>query len=131
MAGFVAQGATCTFTPASGGGAVTFLVTRIAVGEPQAEVADMTPVNAAGTALMSLVPTGEWSDHGTIDLSFICGAATKTLRPIIGKRGTLAFNSPGYSASFNAIAVSGAIEAGVGAIVTGNASFRVTTYTAA
>lgn len=131
MAGFVAQGATCTFTPASGGGGVTFLVTRLAVSEPQAEVADLTPFSGAATGLLNIVPTGEWVDHGTIDVSFICGTATTSLRSIIGKRGTLAFNAPNITLTHNAIAVSGQVEAGVGAIVSGSASFRITTYTAA
>ncbi len=129
MAGFVAQGATCTFTPASGGSAVTFLVTQLSVTEPQAEVVDLTPVNHTATAVLHLVP-GDWTDHGAVEIEFVCGTATKTLRPIIGKRGTLLFNSPGYSVSLNAIAVGGSVGAGVSDIVRGNASFRVTTYTA-
>jgi hypothetical protein len=132
VAGFLAQGATCSFSPISGGGGdvVTFTATRLAVTEPEAIVVDMTPANATSTATFVLVPTGEWANHGSVDVDFICGTATTSLKSIIGKRGTLAFNSPSFNVTMNAIAVSGGIDASFGSVVSGRASFRVTTSTA-
>lgn len=85
----------------------------------------MTPVNSALTASLVLVPTGEWTDHGGIDLSFICNSPTTSLRSIVGLSGTLTFSGPGVTLARTAILESGSVDIGFGSIVSGQASFKV------
>ena len=126
MAGVSAQGATFTFTP-TGALPLSAIVTGISVETPTAEVVDMTSgADVKGT--LRVVPTGDWSG-GTVSVDYIHADSGPTdPQTIVRKVGQLAFSSPGYSVSRQAVLESATTEARTGEIVRGTMRFRITDY---
>lgn len=124
MAGFAASGATFTFTGSRGNFAGA--VVGISVETPVAEIVDMTsPSDPSGYAV--LVPTGEWSGGG-VSLDFIATASTGDIQDIVRGVGSLTFASPHFSVTRRAILESANMEARLGELVRGSATFKVTDY---
>ena len=120
MAGVSAQGATFTFN------GVMATITAMSVETPVAEIADMTGINDAVGATV-LVPTGATSP-GKISVDYVHAAGGIDPQAVLGSRGTLAFGSPGYSVSRNAILESASTEVRTGDVVRGSIRFVMTDY---
>ena len=127
MAGVTAQGGTFTFA-ASGGGTVSAHITGLSVETPQAEVVDMTPLDAPAS-VVKVVPTGSWSG-GAISVDYIHAGPTATdPQSIVRQYGVLSFSSAGYSVSRNVILESASTDVRQGDVVRGQLKFRLTDYT--
>lgn len=82
--------------------------------------------DSTGTSL--LVPTGDWSG-GAVSVDYIHASTNPTdPQDIVRKVGQLAFSSPGYSVTRQAILESATTEARTGEIVRGTLRFRITDY---
>lgn len=118
MAGVTAQGAAFTFAGFSGA------VTGISVESPVAELADFTSI-ADRAEIIKIVPTGAWSG-GSITVDYIATSGLPTA--LVRSRGTLAFVSPRFTYSVNAVVESASITAQTGDIVRGSIRFKPTDY---
>jgi hypothetical protein len=122
MAGFVASGATLTFL------GVRAIATRVSVEHPQAEVVDMTPINAPANQLV-LVPTGSRSG-GIVNVDFIQPNGGIGPLQAIGRVGVLSFSGNVFSLSNRAVCETATQEAATGDLIRGTMRFRLTDYTA-
>ena len=122
-----AQGATFTFTAKTGGAKFSGGVTKVSVEAPQAEITDVTGLYDT-TKSMIRVPTGA-TTGGSIAVEFIVlSTGSMNIDTMIGKTGTLAFNTTGYSLSKNVIVESASSGASVGDIFRGTMRFIPTDY---
>jgi len=123
---FVAQGATFTFAPSSGG-FITAALTRVGVETPTAELVDMTP-GGASPGVMIIVPTGD-TRGGSLSVDFLYAQNGVDPQTLVGKTGQATFASPNLTVSRRVILESASIEASVGDLVRGSLTFRLTDYT--
>ena len=122
-----AQGATFTFTARQGGGSFSGGVTKVSVDTPQAEIADVTGLYDTTTSMVK-VPTGA-TTGGSITVEFIIlNSPSMNFDTMIGKTGTLAFNTTGYSLSKNVIVESASSGASVGDVFRGTMRFVPTDW---
>lgn len=125
MAGVTAQGGTFAFSTTAG--TFTAAVTGLSVETPQAEVVDMTPIDAAADQVV-VVPTGGWTG-GSATVTYLHAGGGTDPQTIVRKFGSLTFASAGYSVSRQAILESATTETSVNDIVRGTLKFRFTDYT--
>lgn len=128
--GVIAQGATFTYTgtlPA--GGSVSFVgsVVGLSVETPQAEVVDMTAIDAPANVSM-LVPTGSWRG-GMIQVDYLKVAGGGDPQQLVRSYGSLSFASQNHSVSRNVACESASEEARAGDLVRGTLKFVLTDYT--
>ena len=124
MAGVTAQGATFTFTPASGIG-FRATVVGVSVETPTAEVVNMSGMQTpAGTMLM--VPTGDWSG-GSVTVDYL-HAGTFDPSGYVRTPGVVTLTSAGYSVAKRAVLESASAEARSGEVVRGTLRFALTDY---
>jgi hypothetical protein len=123
----VAQGATFTFTPQTGGSRFSGGVTKVTVEAPQAEIADVTGLYDSTTTVVR-VPTGAWTG-GSITVDFlVLSNGSMNIDSMIGKRGQMTFSASGYSISRNVIVKSVSSEGSVGDVFRGTRRFIPTDY---
>lgn len=115
----VPQGGTFSFSGFSG------LIVGLSVQERQAEIVDMSGWGDSNDQSI-MVPTGV-KTGGAISVDFIV-SGTANLNNLIGKTGTLTFNSSGFAVSRQVICESGEIQATVGDAVRGTIKFAITDY---
>ncbi|NBW14406.1 MAG: hypothetical protein EBR82_41050 [Caulobacteraceae bacterium] len=125
MAGVTARGGSFTFTTKQG--TFSAYVTGLSVESPQAEVVDMTPVNAQPGEIV-LVPTGQWAG-GSASVDYIHAPGGLDPQRVVRLAGTLTFSSVGYTIQRNAILESASSQASLNDIVRGSLKFRFTDYT--
>jgi hypothetical protein len=126
--GLSAHGATFTFVGSLNNVQRSFQATIVglSVETPTAEIVDMTSVtDPPGSGV--LVPTGEWIG-GTVSVDYLATQATGDIQLLVRSIGPLTFASPGMSITRRVILESASMEARVGELVRGSATFRVTDY---
>lgn len=122
-----AQGASFSFTANKGGGSFSGGVTKVSVETPQAEITDVTGLYDNTDSIVR-VPTGA-KTGGSITVEFIVlSSGSMNFDTMIGKTGTLTFNTIGYNLSKNVIVESASSGASVGDIFRGTMRFIPTDY---
>ena len=122
-----AQGATFTFIATAGGAKFSGGVTKVSVDTPQAEITDVTGLYDTTNSMVK-VPTGA-TTGGSITVEFIIlNSPSMNFDTMIGKTGTLLFNTIGYSLSKNVIVESASSGASVGDIFRGTMRFVPTDW---
>lgn len=113
------QGSTFSFNGSA------FTVTNVSVKAPTPEIANVTGINDP-LGKMYLVPTGDFTSPGTVDIEAFSFQDPKSL---VGILGSLAFSTPAGSVTYSAICTGAEAEARVGDALRCRLSFTITDYT--
>lgn len=122
-----AHGASFSFT--SGSDEFDAPVVGLSITYPTPDVVDMTSGSAA-VGIKAMYPTGDTKTPGKIKVDWQVDAVSGTDDPqyLIGKIGSVAFESTGWSIKRNVYVESASVDARNGNVVRGTISFVMTDY---
>jgi hypothetical protein len=113
------QGATFTFP------GITAHYTSISVEEPEAEVVDVTKIDAPLSIKRHMMATGDYTSPGSVSVDYIRLAGTAAPMTLTGLEGQLSISHANISVSKKAVLQSATSEMAVGDFLRGTLTFVI------